>query len=80
MIKIFIILLAISNTENAKPSIHRIPPSVLSYVHILKHELRFVQWWIKTQSKNPLIDYIQDTTEPTKERQRAWQINKKLRG
>ena len=80
MIKTLIVLFALnaSTSINSPPSIHCIPLSVLTYVTILKHEPIFVQWWIRTQSKNPLTDYINDTSEPMKERQRAWQVRKKI--
>jgi len=80
MIKTLIILLALNiSNSNTPPSIHCAPLSALPYITILKHEPRFVQWWIRTQSKNPLIDYIKDPSEPMRERQRAWQVNRKIK-
>jgi len=81
MIKILVILSLCSTLNtgtNKPPAIHCIPPSVFPYLRILKHEPRFVQWWIRIQSKNPLTDYINDTSEPRRERQRAWQVRKKI--
>lgn len=81
MIKIIVVLFIFSNsnTGNKPPAIHCAPPSAIPYVKMLRYEPRFVQWWIKTQSEQPLTDYYNDTTEPAKERQRAWHVRNKFR-
>ena len=80
MIKMIIVLLALHiSHSNTPPSIHCTPLSALPYITILKHEPKFVQWWIRTQSKNPLTDYIKDPSEPARERQRAWQVHRKIK-
>jgi len=78
MIKALIVLFALNTSTNTPPSIHCTPLSVSPYITILKHESRFVQWWIRTQSEHPLTDYIKDTSEPRRERQRAWQVKRKI--
>jgi hypothetical protein len=56
------------------------PYAGLPYHNLLRHEPRFVKWWQETQSRRPLSDFIEDASQPTYDRQRAWQFRKKVRG
>ncbi|MDX9781002.1 MAG: hypothetical protein RBT66_08185 [bacterium] len=59
------------------PSIHPVPPQAIPYVKFLRNEPVFVEWWMKTKSRNPLIDFIQDPSQPVKDRQKAFQFERK---
>lgn len=61
------------------PTIQPVPQAALPYLHFLRHEPVFVAWWTRTQSQQPLRDFIADATQPARDRQRAWQFRRKIR-
>jgi hypothetical protein len=62
------------------PTLQPVPPEARPYLPLLRQEPVFVAWWTRTQSRNPLVDFITDTTQPTGDRQRVWQFRRKIRG
>ena len=61
------------------PSLHAIPPEAMPYIRYWRNEPTWIQWYSVHQDEENLWDsFIGEVSVPAKDRQRAWQVKKKL--
>ncbi len=61
------------------PVLEPVPVEAVQYVDFLRHEPVFVAWWTRTRSRRPLTEFVEDNTQPKRDRQRAFEFRKKVR-
>ncbi len=64
----------------AGPRLHPVPAELRPYWRRIMAEPVYARWLYEHQdTRRPLGDFIEDNTQPVKDRQRAWQFRRKLK-